>query len=104
MDKNEYEETIKTMKKIHEKELRQVDIAYAESNSPVKEGDLVKDHKETIKVETFQLCRGSSYGLPSLIYHGPLYTKKKVPYASGAYSEVYQSNMKKINGEPYVRD
>lgn len=83
-----------------DKEAQQMKAAlayhYAIANSPAKRGDTVKDHLCTIIVRGITVTM--RHGLPKCLYNGPKIKASGERWKSGAYDDVYQSNILKVNG------
>lgn len=93
MTAEEYNQTIKDIEKTAEEAKKKVVIHYALSNNSVKEGDIVTDHKCTIRVDKVSVSRGRSYELPQCVYDGVILKKDGSDNVKGKRDTVYQSNM-----------
>lgn len=75
---------------------------FATQNNPIKVGDIVTDHYQTIKVESIGIHSykyGANY--PECVYKGILVKKDGTPMKRTKYSNAYQSNVLFINKQPY---
>jgi len=84
----------------HSKAKYLLDKEYAYVNSIVKIGDVIKDHRISIKVDHISIYRDIS-GYPCCSYTGSLLTKKGEPFKTGERDSIVQCNLWSINGEPY---
>lgn len=100
MTKKEYEEQLASLQKDYEKKERELALAFAKSNNPVRVGDKVRSHDIYILVEKMVLFR-ALYCSPCVKYFGTELKKDGTPKKSGKKGNVLQSNVTEINGEPY---
>jgi len=98
MTKEEYTKRYNEIQKEKHAEIEKLAIEYAESNNPVKIGDVVTDRCQRIKVETIKAPL--SVIEPHCVYSGPLLTKAGTPFKSGKRGRMSQYNLKMINGKP----
>lgn len=103
MTKEEYYSKLDSLKKEMKHKEQLIVTEYALSNNPVNIGDIVTDHRCTIKVEKFIPFR-SCGDLPICLYKGRRFTKKGVPTKREEIETVYQSNLMYINGKKYYID
>lgn len=100
MTKKEYEKQLALLKDDYEKKKRELDLAFAMSNNPVRIGDKVRSHNRYILVEKMVLFKSFGYH-PCVRYHGTELKKDGTPEKSGIKDDVFQMNVTEINGEPY---
>jgi len=86
-----------TLDKTHDNKIKALYKLFAMSNNTVKVGDIVEDHYQRVKVEKI----GWYINTPGAgcTYTGPLYSKKMVPFKSGARDTMYQENLKVNHGQ-----
>lgn len=102
MTKEEYLQKKKEIDDRYEKEMRELDRSYAESNSPVKIGDVIKDDYKMIRVTSTMVNRSYDRYLPSLKYFGIRLTAKGTPFKRESDDNmVWQAHIREINGKPY---
>lgn len=100
MTKKEYEEQLRALEADYEKKKRELDLAFAKRNNPVRIGDKVRSHSMYILVERMVLFRPLGYH-PCVNYIGTELKKDGTPKKSGAKSHIVQTYVTEINGEPY---
>ena len=100
MTKKEYKEQLALLKKDYEKKVRELELAFATRNNPVRIGDKVRSHNRYILVEKMILFRTIGYH-PCVKYFGTELKKDGTPKKSGTKDYVFQMNVTEINGEPY---
>ena len=93
MTKEQYLKQIDSLELKHKKEINALHIEYAMANNHIKEGDVVKDHAVSIKVEKIKVTL-SGYRNPQCIYEGVVLRKDGTPNVRGKKDFVYQSNIK----------
>ena len=100
MDKKEFEKQKQVLKDTYEKELVNLQKQYARLNNSVKIGDIIQDWRGTlIKVDKMQIITSSfTNEYPEYIYEGLKVTKKGILFKDGTSDDIYQSDLKKING------
>jgi hypothetical protein len=100
MTKKEYEEQLCALEADYEKKKRELDLAFAKRNNPVRIGDKVRSYSMYILVEKMVLCKplGSP---PCVKYFGTELKKDGTPKKSGKKDDITQINVIEINGEPY---
>ena len=97
MTPEEYVEKKNRLEAEYKRKYALLNEEYAMANNPVKLGDIIHDHYQIIKVDDIRVVN-SYLALPKCIYHGPRLTKKLVEFKIREWSNVYQENVKKING------
>ena len=80
----------------HKAELNALAVKFAKANNPVKIGDVLTDHYQTMVVDDIVISMHRTQ--PGCIYHGYVLTKKGVFRADMKRATVYQSNLRTING------
>ena len=89
MTKQELEDAIKSKTAVYESAVLDIKMDYIMSNNPYKIGDIITDHKETIKIEKISL----HFNGLCMAYEGFIVLK------NGAIGKkigiIYQSNIKK---------
>lgn len=102
MTKQEYREALHEINVKAENERRMLAKAFAMEHSPVKVGDYISDHCNTIRVERwFISIRSHEFSsLPCLAYQGKTCKKDGTPSKNPKKCSVYQSNLLRVNGEP----
>lgn len=100
MTKKEYKEQLCALEADYEKKKRELDLAFAKSNNPVRIGDKVRSHYSYILVEKMVLCKPLGYP-PCVKYFGTELKKDGTPKKSGKKEDITQINVTEINGEPY---
>lgn len=102
MTEQEYREALREINVKAENERRILARAFAFEHSPVKVGDYISDHCNTIRVERWEIAkRDYEYNsLPCLIYRGMTCKKDGTPRKNPKKCSVYQSNLLRVNGEP----
>ena len=99
MTEKEFMRAINKIKSEQSEKIKAVRAQYAEDNNPVKIGDMISDHYQTLKVERFCIHSASfKREFPFYSYHGPLITKAGKPFKSGKRGRIYQTQLKIING------
>jgi len=104
MTKEEFIALHEEEEKRHEGKMRAIDKAYAITNSPVKVGDIIEDHKCKMRVEKLCFVRcGYDYKRTTscCAYKGVKLKKDGTPLKKQDNEAVYQYNIKSINGIPY---
>lgn len=100
MTKKEYEEQLCALEADYEKKKRELDLAFAKRNNPVRIGDKVRFYSMYILVEKMVLCKHlGSY--PCVRYFGTVLKKDGTPKKSGTKGCVSQMDVTEINGKPY---
>ena len=97
MTKEEYNKKKTAIDTRHQLERNALMKEFAFSNNPVKIGDIITDHMESIKVEAIGVTNGRMY--PSCTYIGLRYTKTGKPFKRGGKCNSWQADIKKINGK-----
>lgn len=102
MTEQEYREALHEINVKAENERRMLAKAFAMEHSPVKVGDYISDHCNTIRVEGwFISIRSREFSsLSCLAYQGKTCKKDGTPRKTPKKCSVYQSNLLRINGEP----
>jgi len=90
MTREEYKEQQKILYNKYTQDRKALAIKYAKMNNPVKIGDIIYSHIDSIKVDKITV---SGIENPECVYSGPAYTKKGVPYKSGKRDYIYQQNL-----------
>ncbi len=93
MIKEEFTRLKDKLKDQHSQEIRDLDMSFALSNNPYKEGDIITSHLVSIKIEKILLQEGYGGHLPECIYYGPLVKKDGTPFKNGKTDHIYQSNI-----------
>ena len=94
MTREEFRKRIDAIKKEADERAMELCRAYAYAHNDVQIGDMISDHKSTIRVERIGMCVGFG-GIPEMRYCGPEYTKSGAPRKDGRFDWIYQSNIKK---------
>jgi hypothetical protein len=97
MTKQEFDDKIKEIERKMKLEKRELYNEYALSNNPHKVGDIVSDHKGTIKIEKIKIVLGFRKEYPECVYIGSRLRKDLKPFKSGEHDFVYQSNMEVVS-------
>ena len=99
MTLEEYKSKVKSLKKRHGDELRDIAIEYANENRIADIGDIVTDHCGSLKVEriTYSGQTVSGEG-PTCIYHGLCFTESCKPFKNNKKTVAWQDNIKSVNG------
>ena len=71
---------------------------YAKANNPVSAGDVLRDHYPSIRVVKQSVYYASPSGLPGFRYSGTRLKKSGEEFKSGEQADIYQCNIKSING------
>lgn len=102
MTRQEYREALHEIKVKAENERRMLVREFATEHSPVKVGDYVSDHCDTIRVEDWDISRRDyEYNsLPCLVYRGKTCKKDGTPRKHPKKCSVEQRNLLRVNGEP----
>lgn len=100
MTKKEYKEQLNALEADYEKKKRELDLAFAKRNNPVRIGDKVRSYNRYILVEKMTLFRPLGYN-PCIKYFGTELKKDGTPKKSGMKDSVFQMNVTEINGKPY---
>ena len=100
MTKEEYAEKCIALNKEYDEKKRELNFQYAEENNNVNVGDYITDHRFTIRVTGYRVYYEYITKLPSLIYTGIKCKKNGEPMKNPSEEDIYQSNLKYINGEP----
>jgi hypothetical protein len=93
MNKEECAKGLEEMADEYRKKLNKHYAAYAMSNNPVKEGDIVEDHIGSIRVDKIRINKSCGSCLPECSYKGVMLTKKGDPVKNGKTRWVFQSNL-----------
>jgi hypothetical protein len=96
MNFEEYEEKIIKLKEVYEYKKRLISKEYAFSNSTVKVGDILKDHKEIIIVELIGWGFSLNASRPECIYKGPRLKVDLTERKDGRRGVIYQSSVREI--------
>ena len=99
MTKEEYNKKVEEENKRHENALESIIAEYAESNNPVKIGDYITDHYQTIRVEEMHPYFDSWRNEPCMIYTGKTCKKDGSPMKRPQESKSYQMNLMMVNGK-----
>lgn len=103
MTEQEYRKALHEINVKAENERRVLARAFAKEHSPVKVGDYISDHSQTIRVSECWEVVKSAYeynSLPSMVYRGMTCKKDGTPLKNPKKCSVYQSNLLLVNGEP----
>ena len=103
MTEQEYREALHEINVKAENERRVLARAFATEHSPVKVGDYISDHSNTIRVSSFCVVVKSAYELNSLsclFYLGMTCKKDGTPRKNPKKCSIYQCNLLRVNGEP----
>ena len=84
----------------YEQEKRYLYSQYAHENSTAKVDDIVEDHIGCGRVLKMKTTLAAFDKYPSLIYVCLEVKKDGTPKKKETYREVYQVNVKKVNGKP----
>lgn len=84
----------------YEQEKRYLYSQYAHENSTVEVDDIVEDHIGCGRVLKMKTTFAAFDKYPSLIYVCLEVKKDGTPKKKETYREVYQANVKKVNGKP----
>ena len=94
MDKEEYNEQLRDIRRSSYREEQKLAVRYATENSVKKIGDIATDNTGSVLVDKIGVFVGSVRGhTPSCIYYGPKITKLGKPFKSGERGAVYQINL-----------
>lgn len=101
MNKEEYLKAKKALEEECEIKKKHLAREFACSNNPVAIGDIITDHRKTIRVE--RLLWGRNFGsFPCMFYYGTRLNKKGEPAKRDAgANRVAQTDIREINGKPY---
>ena len=102
MTEQEYREALHEINVKAENERRMLARKFATEHSPVKVGDYISDHCETIRVSECWEVVKSSYeynSLPFMVYRGITCKKDGTPRKNPKRSSIYQCNLLRVNGE-----
>ena len=94
----EYRNKIRELTQQFEEGKYAASVTYAFANSPINIGDIITDHVGNIMVENMTIYRSDP---PTCIYRGLAYTKANKPFKNNEIRQVWQENLKKINGADY---
>lgn len=102
MTEQEYRDTLHIIKVKAENERRMLVKEFATEHSPVKVGDYISDHRDTIRVEGWGISRREyEYNsLPCLVYRGKTCKKDGTPRKYSKKCRIEQRNLLRLNGEP----
>lgn len=101
MTKQEYREALHEINVKAENERRMLARTFAAEHSPVKVGDYISDHHDTIRVESWEFEKGTyEYPLHCLVYIGMTCKKDGTPRKNPKRCSIYQCNLLRVNGEP----
>lgn len=102
MTEQEYREALHEINVKAENERRILARAFAFEHSPVLVGDYISDHRDTIRVERWEISkRAYEYNsLPCLVYRGMTCKKDGTPRKYPNKCSIYQSNLLRVNGKP----
>lgn len=95
MEEKEYLKKLELLRAEHAKQIRVLQVEYAQANNKVARGDIVVDHANRIRVDTIRLSFGSRK-IPGCSYEGVLLTKGGRPYKSGKRQAIWDGNIKEI--------
>jgi hypothetical protein len=84
----------------YEQDKRYLYSQYAHENSTVEVGDIVEDHIGCGRVLKMKATSASFDKYPSLIYECIEVKKDGTPKKKDTFRQVYQVNVKKVNGKP----
>lgn len=99
MDKTEFEKQKQVLKDTYEKELDKLINEYVLSNNSVKIGDIISDSYSIIKVDKIQVVKANYFiDFPECRYIGKKIKKDSEFFKNGVRVDIYQANLKKING------
>jgi hypothetical protein len=101
MTLDEYKRQILVQQKLNDAALRNIAEEYAFSNAKAKVGDIVRDHCETIVVESVRLF--ISMSSPCALYYGESLKNNGSRRAKRYRTSVYDSNLKFVNGKEVER-
>lgn len=94
MTKDSYLEGIALIEKQYKEAKSQLGRQYAYANNTVKEGDVISDHTNTIKIDKIQWGIPFGKNIPECVFSGPCLTKKGEPYKNGDRAQIWQHNIK----------
>lgn len=106
MNKEEYTAKVNELKEKFKKEEKTLAKEYAFSNSPVKVGDIIKDHANTIRVTEIKFAMSGTFTaeFPQCVYYGDNLNKSGQISKRNPIGTIWQSNLKTINEKPYKHD
>jgi hypothetical protein len=78
----------------HQKDLKELTIKYVLANNPYKEGDIIKDHVGSIKIESIGFYGSTFIGTPSCAYTGIELKKDGTPKKANVKRTIYQENVR----------
>ena len=101
MTEQEYRAAMQEIERRAADEKRTLGMAFAIEHSPVKVGDYVTDHLDTIRVEGWAMSRRSHdwNALPCLVYRGTTCKRDGTPRKNPKPCDIYQSNLLYVNGK-----
>lgn len=88
----EYETKEKELESNYIKERNALARYYAIIHNPYKIGDIITDHKETIKIEVIKVYL--DFKNPCCCYSGTILNKDLTPNKKNKKSNIYQNNIK----------
>lgn len=100
MTQEEFKTRLADINAKYEQEKRHLYSQYAYENSTVEVGDIVEDHIGCGRVLKMKATFASFDKYPSLIYECIEVKKDGTPKKIVTYRQVYQVNVKKVNGKP----
>lgn len=101
MTKDEFIAKRKALKSQYLKQCNGIDYVYAKAHNRVKVGDMLKGYGCTMKVESMMVVRAFDSNFPSMLYTGSAHTQAGKPFAKSKRVDVYQNDIKTLNGKPY---
>lgn len=95
MNKQEYLEKRKELKNDFEAKLDKLDENYAADNNPYAVGDIIKDHIDTIKIESMFYVPSDTLAtrIPYVVYIGVIINKDGKPNKRRKKSKIHQPNI-----------
>lgn len=96
MTREELDKHIRVLQNQFEEEKKRLIILYIKQNNPYVIGDIVKDHKDILKIESIQY---SLYGPICAVYTGIELKADLTPKKKQTGAVVYQSNLRDEEGK-----
>jgi len=93
MTKEEYNKKILDLEIELKEQKRKLGREYAFSNNKYSIGDIIKDHKATIRIEKIQWT--NSLSGPECVYWGTILKKDLTPRKDGKTDSIFQGNIEK---------
>ena len=95
MTELEYKNELSRLRSEARKDQEKLAIRYAEINNPYKVGDIIEDHYQIIKIESWKTEIPYGNNMPALVYYGTGLTKSLKPKKRQSNYTMYQTNIKR---------